>query len=177
MRLPWLATVSAVLLVSAISSNAAGPRSSAAAVTLVAHVAPVLRLQADQPLATGATATVSSTGQNAFTLDFSVAQDGAVLIRIPVVMRVNVGDVLFRATFDGVSGGMIWMEGDTLGTALLSRPMPVGTQVTFAMASGLFSASAVGAPLPGMIAIAIPEGAVPDGKRVTVQIAMEALRQ
>ena len=176
MRQPWLAT--ALLLFSAISSAAAGPRSNAAAVSLVAHVAPVLRLQAESPTATSATATVTSTSQNAFTLEFTVAQGEAALIHIPVVMRVNVDDVLFRAAFNGASGGLIWMEeSQTLGTALLSRPMPVGTQVTFAMASGLFSASAVGAPLPGTIAMAIPAGAVPEGKRVAVQITMEALRQ
>src|SRR6266511_3432453 len=139
MRLAWFA--SALLLMSAIPSNAAGPRSNVVAISLVARVVPVLYLQADSPKATGATASVIRSGQNAFTLQF---------------------------TMDG---------GEAVASSIASRPMPLGPIVTFAVASGLLRTSAVGAPLPGTIVIAIPPGAVPDGKLASVQITLEALRK
>ena len=175
MRLPRLASV--VVLISAISANAAGPRSNAVAVTLVARVAAVLRLQAESPTATGATASIVSAGQNGFTMQLSVNPGEAALIQIPVVMRTNTNDLLLKASVEGVTSGYIWLEGGGAFTSSVSsRPMPVGPNVTFAMASGLIRASAVGTPLPGTITLAIPPEAVPDGKPASVLITLETLR-
>ena len=175
MRLAWI--VSAVLL-SAIPSIAAGPRSNVATVTLVARVAPVLRLQNAIPTATGATASVISTGQNAFTVQFTMNSGEATLIEIPIVMRTNTNDVLLKASMDDATSGYIRMDaGEAIASSIISRPMPVGPNVTFAVASGLLRISAVGAPIPGTIVIALPPGAVPEGKRASVQITLEALRQ
>lgn len=179
MRLTWLASV--VLLFSTIPNDAAAAaRSNAAAITLVARVAAVLRLQAESPTATGATASVSNTAQNAFTLEFTMNGDDPALIKIPIVMRTNMNDFLLRANIEGVESGFIWMDGGAAITpALFSRPMPVGSMVTFAVASGLLrnTGAPVGAPLPGTIAISIPSGSVPQGQIVLVQITMEPLRQ
>ena len=173
MRLAWM--TSAVILL-AISSNAAGPRSNVAAVSLVARVAPVLRLQSDVPTSTGATASVISTGQNAFTVQFTPHDGEATLIEIPVVMRTNTNDVLLKASMDTSASGYIRLDaGEEIASSILSRPMPVGTDVTFAIASGLLRTSAVGAPLPGTIVMAFPPGAVPQGKQASVQITLEAL--
>ena len=175
MRRAWIAF--AVLLLLAIPSYAHGPRSNTAAVTLVAHVAPVLRLQADLPAATGTTASIVTTGQNSFTLQFT-PHDETALIEVPIVMRTNTNDVLLKASVDGATSGYIQMDsGAASASSITSRPMPLGPNVTFAIASGLFSTSTVGAPLPGTIVIAIPPAAVPDGKAVSVQITMEAFPQ
>ena len=176
MRRAWI--TSAVLLLAAIPSNAASPRSNVAAVSLVARVAPVVRLQADSPMATGAMASVISTGQNAFTLQFTVNDGEATLIQIPVILRTNTNDVLVKASMDGAPAGYIRMEGGAvIASSISSRPMPLGPNVTFAMASGLFHTSSVGAPLPAMIEIALPPGAVPAGKLESVEITLEPLRQ
>ena len=178
-RLAWLASV--VLLFSAIPIDAAAAaRSNAVAITLVAHVAAVLRLQASSPAATGATANVSSSGQNMITLEFAMAGEDSAFINIPIVVRTNVNDVLFRANIKGLASGYIWMDGvEAFAPALTSRPMPVGSNVTFAIASGLLRNTCVpvGAPLSGTIGISIPPGSVPQGQLVILQITMEALRQ
>jgi hypothetical protein len=178
-RLAGLAFV--VLLFSAIPIDAAAAaRSNAGAITLVAHVAPVLRLQASSPAATGATANVSSSGQNVVTLEIAMDGDDGALINIPIVVRTNVNDVLFRANIKGLGSGYIWMDGgEALVPALTSRPMPVGSNVTFALASGLLRNTRVplGSPLSGTIGISIPPGSVPQGQLVILQITMEALRQ
>ena len=179
LRLSWLAFV--VLLSAAIPNEAtAAARSNTVAVTLVARVAAVLRLQASSPTATGATAKLSSTGQNIIRLEFTMNGDDPALIKIPIVMRTNVDDFLLTATFDGAAVGYIWMEGSgALGSVLTSRPMPVGPKVTFAVASGLFKNSGVpvGSMLPGTINVALPAGIVPQGQPIPVQITMELLRQ
>ncbi len=176
MRLAWFA--SALLLMSAIPTNAAGPRSNVVAISLVARVVPALHLQADSPTATGATASVIRSGQNAFTLQFTMDGGEAALIEVPIVIRTNTNDILLKAGMDGAPSGYIRMDGGkAVASSIASRPMPLGQNVTFAVASGLLRTSAVGAPLPGTIVIAIPAGAVPDGKLASVQITLEALRK
>ena len=176
MRLAWI--VSVVLLSSAIPSSAAGRRSNLAAVSLIAHVAPVLHMQASNLTASGAAANIVSTGQNAFTLEFTMNEGEAALIQVPIVMRTNTNEVLLKASMEGATSGYVQMDGaGAIASSLSSRPMPLGPNVTFAMASGLFRTSAVGAPLPGTIIIAMPPGAVPSGERARVQITMEALGQ
>ena len=176
MRRAWIA--SAVLLLAAIPSNAAGPKSNVAAVSLVARVAPVVRLQPDTPTTTGATASVLSTGQNTFTLQFTSNGDEAALIEVPVIMRTNTNDVLVKASMDGAISGYIRMDGsEAIASSVNTRPMALGPNVTFAVASGLLRTASVGAPLAGMIVIAIPPGAMPDGQLASVQITLEPLRQ
>ena len=173
-RLAWIA--SAVVVLSAIPCNAAGLRSRAVAVTLVAHVPARFSLQADTPSSTGATASIVSAGQNGFTIQLSINPGEAALIQIPVVLRTNTNDLVLKASVEGVTSGYIWLEGgEAIAPSIRSRPMPVGANVTFAIASGLFRTSSVGAPLPGAISIAIPPGAVPGDGRAAVQITLEAL--
>lgn len=176
MRRAWI--TSALLLFSAIPISAAGPKSNIAAVNLVARVVPVLLLQADSISATGATATVSDSSQNAFTLQFSMNDSETALIQVPILIRTNTNDVLLKASMDGAMSGYIRMEGgEAIASSISSRPMPLGPNVTFAVASGLLRTSGVRAPLAGMITIAIPPGAVPDGRRASVKVTLESLRQ
>ena len=178
MRVHRLASVISLLL--AVLANAsAAQKSTAAAVTLVAHVAAVLKLQAGEPTATNGSALIASTGRNDFTLVINGTGREASYIQVPILLAANVNDVLLRAACDCVSGAYITLEKTAVaGMLQVSRPVSLAPTVTFALVSGLIrnSAASFGALVPGLIGIAIPPG-LPADQAITVHITMESIRQ
>ena len=168
-----------LLFLTALGSASAALKSNSVAVTLVARVAPVLELQAGEPAATGGSAHMVSSGQNEFAVVFTPAGMNTASVEIPVLIKANVNDVLFRAACDCVSGTYISLKNTAAtGNLFVSRPMPLGQDVAFALASGLIRnpAMPVGTPLPGVIGIVVPPG-LPEGQPITIKITIEALRR
>jgi hypothetical protein len=166
-----------LLLLAALGNASAALKSTPVAVALGARVEAVLELQAGEPEATSGSALIVSAGQDGTTVVFTPAGGQAAWIEIPVLIKTNVNDVLFRAACECGSSAYVSLN-STAGKLFVSRPMPLGPDVVFALASGLIGNSeiAFGAPVLAMISIAVPPG-LPESQPITIKLTIESLRK